>query len=59
MPVPSQVVKFNDASVDDAAEGGAPPLILAGHVKHDTFFSIEEVVWLGRAIAALGWQPRA
>ncbi|AUO03629.1 glycosyltransferase family 2 protein [Serratia marcescens] len=38
-----QVVKFNDAPVDDAAEGGTSTLILAGHVKHDTFFSIEEV----------------
>lgn len=36
-------VQFNDAPVDDAAEGSVTTEILAGKVRHDTFYSLHEV----------------
>jgi len=36
-------VKFNDSPVDDAAEGEVQRQVLAGRVRHDTFYSLHEV----------------
>lgn len=38
-----QKVCFNDAPVDDSAEGYAETELIPGHVRHDTFYSIHEL----------------
>ncbi|GKX64239.1 glycosyltransferase family 2 protein [Pragia fontium] len=38
-----ECVGFNNQPVDDAAEGYSNTAVIAGFVKHDTFFSIHEV----------------
>ncbi|MEL5428891.1 glycosyltransferase family 2 protein [Serratia nevei] len=39
-----KTVKFNDAPVDDAAEGYVETSVLRGRVRHDTFYSLHEVI---------------
>ncbi|MEN5281269.1 glycosyltransferase family 2 protein [Serratia marcescens] len=36
-------VRFNDAPVDDAAEGYIHTSVIPGNVKHDTFYSLHEI----------------
>ena len=36
-------VRFNDSPVDDKAQGAARTRILPGRVRHDTFYSLDEV----------------
>lgn len=38
-----RVARFNDQPVDDKPVGFAATAIIAGHVVHDTFFSLDEV----------------
>jgi hypothetical protein len=35
--------KFNDRPVDDRVEGGLDAVVIPGHVRHDTFYSLHEL----------------